>query len=161
MDIQFDRLSKISIVDIIELNTNDRVLKQMPLANGTIFDEKKCIAWVNEKEKQWTEYGYGPWAFTIDGKFIGWGGLQYEDGDADLALVLHPQYWGVGKQVFNEIIKRAFNEMGFESITILLPPTRKKLKAIYSLGFELDGEVTLSNEHFIRYRLHKLVADLT
>lgn len=161
MDIQFDRLSKISIVDIIELNTNDRVLKQMPLANGTIFDEEKCIAWVNEKEKQWTEYSYGPWAFTIDGKFIGWGGLQYEDGDADLALVLHPQYWGVGKQVFNEIIKRAFNEMGFESITILLPPTRKKLKAIYSLGFELDGEVTLSNEHFIRYRLHKLVADLT
>lgn len=161
MDIQFDRLSKISIVDIIELNTNDRVLKQMPLANGTIFDKEKCIAWVNEKEKQWTEYGYGPWAFTIDGKFIGWGGLQYEDGDADLALVLHPQYWGVGKQVFNEIIKRAFNEMGFESITILLPPTRKKLKAIYSLGFELDGEVTLSNEHFIRYRLHKLVADLT
>jgi hypothetical protein len=22
--------------------------------------------------------GYGPWAFLVDNKFAGWGGLQYE-----------------------------------------------------------------------------------
>ncbi|EPF88219.1 hypothetical protein GCM10025882_27070 [Acinetobacter gyllenbergii] len=155
LNIQFDHLKNISIQDIIELNTNERVLKQMPLASGTIFDEQECIAWVNEKEEQWTKHGYGPWAFLVDGKFAGWGGLQYEDGDADLALVLHPQYWGIGKQIFDEIIKIAFTEMNFESITILLPPSRKKLKGIYLLGFNLDGEITISGEHFIRYRLYK------
>lgn len=159
MNIQFDHLKNISKQDIIELNTNERVLKQMPLGNGVVFDEEKCISWVNEKENQWTEHGYGPWAFLVDGKFAGWGGLQYEEGDADLALVLHPRYWGVGKQIFNEIIKKAFTEMGFESITILLPPTRKKLKGIYLLGFELDGEITISGERFIRYRLYKPTHD--
>lgn len=59
----------------------------------------------------------------LDGKFVGWGGLQDENGDADLALVLHPDYWGLGKHIYNEIVDRAFNPMGFESITILLPPT--------------------------------------
>lgn len=161
MEIKFDRLSNVSRSEIIELNTNEHVLKQMPLAKGVIFDEDQCNAWVNEKERQWEEYGYGPWAFVVDGQFAGWGGLQYEHGDADLALVLHPQYWGIGKQIFDKIINKAFNQMGFESITILLPPTRKKLTGIYSLGFKKDGEVTISNEHFFRYRLNKTSIERT
>lgn len=127
----------------------------MPLAKDSLFDEKQCLAWVKGKEKQWQDHGYGPWAFLVDNKFAGWGGLQYEDGDADLALVLHPQYWGFGKKIFNEIIRRAFNEMGMKSITILLPPTRNKLKGVYFLGFELESEIMLSGELFIKYRLYK------
>jgi hypothetical protein len=127
----------------------------MPLAKDSLFDEKQCLDWVKEKEKQWQDHGYGPWAFLVDNKFSGWGGLQYENGDADLALVLHPQYWGFGKKIFNQIIRRAFNEMGMESITILLPPTRNKLKRIYLLGFEFESEIMLSGELFIKYRLYK------
>lgn len=72
MEIKFDRLSNVSRSEIIELNTNEHVLKQMPLAKGVIFDEDQCNAWVNEKEKQWKEYGYGPWAFIVDGQFAAW-----------------------------------------------------------------------------------------
>jgi ribosomal-protein-alanine N-acetyltransferase len=59
------------------------------------------------------------------------------------------------------MIKRGFGEMGFESITILLPPTRKHKKGVLKLGFQLDGEVELYGERFIRYRLdapHKQVS---
>ena len=70
-------------------------------------------------------------------------------------MVLHPQYWGCGKQIFDEMIRKAFGEMGFESITILLPPSRTKLKGIYALGFEQDGEMTYDGVRFIRYRLKK------
>ena len=69
--------------------------------------------------------------------------------------MLHPQYWGFGKKIFNEIIRLAFNEMGIESITILLTPTRNKLKGVYLLGFELESEIMLSGELFIKYRLYK------
>ncbi|MFV5590677.1 hypothetical protein [Acinetobacter variabilis] len=48
MKLQLDRLSNISITDIIELNIHYRVLKHMPLAHGIIFDEARWIAWVNE-----------------------------------------------------------------------------------------------------------------
>jgi hypothetical protein len=44
----------------------------------------------------WEEW-HGPWAFIVDGKFAGWGGLQPEEGDADLELVLHPDYWATEK----------------------------------------------------------------
>lgn len=152
MRIKFSRLSLINPKDIIELNTNELVLKQMPLATDQ-FDIDQCITWV--KEKQWEVYGHGPWAFLVNDNFAGWGGLQYEDGDADLALVLHPKYWGLGKRIFDEILYKAFSQMNLDSITILLPPTRTKLQGIYRLGFKLEGEVTINNVLFIKYRLHK------
>ncbi|MDO9086416.1 MAG: GNAT family N-acetyltransferase [Anaerolineaceae bacterium] len=152
MHLEFKRLSDINISDIIAVNTNSLVLRHMPLS-GDNPEESDWMEWVEGKEKQWEEYGYGPWAFIIDDKFAGWGGLQYENGDADLGLVLHPDFWGTGIIIYEEIIKRAFGEMGFESITILLPPTRTRVKGILRLGFQLDGEVEINGEKFIRYRL--------
>lgn len=157
MDLQFKRLSEISYADLIELNNNPLVLRQMPLGRPD-FDEVKCSAWVEQKESQWALNGYGPWAFIIDQKFAGWGGLQQEEGDADLAMVLHPNYWGFGKAIYDEIVRRAFEEMGLKSITILLPPTRTRVKGVLRLGFRQDGEINVDGCHFIRYRL---LANLT
>lgn len=153
MKLEFIRLSAIDRSEIVALNTHPLVLRQMPLGD-TSFDDAACLEWVKGKESQWDEHGYGPWAFTLDGKFVGWGGLQAENGDADLALVLHPDYWGLGKQIYNEIVDRAFNQMGFESITILLPPTRVRIKAIFRLGFQCDGDIDYDGIRFNRYRLY-------
>jgi len=125
----------------------------MPLLGDT-FGEADCDAFIAGKETLWTEHGYGPWAISVDDHFVGWGGLQPEEGDADLALVLHPNSWGMGKPIYDEIIERAFGEMGFESITVLLPPTRVRVKGLQRLGFEPDGEVDYLGERFLRYRLH-------
>ena len=152
MQLEFRHLSEIDTTEIIALNTNPLVRRLMPLSSQD-FGESECIAWVAAKEKQWEEYGYGPWAFIVDSKLAGWGGLQYENGDADLGLVLHPDFWGMGKPIYDEIISRAFGEMGFESITILLPPSRTRVKAIFRLGFQVDGEVELYGERWLRYRL--------
>jgi len=152
MQLEFRRLSDINISDIIAVNTNPLVLRHMPLSCDN-WQESDWMEWVEGKEKQWDQYGYGPWAFIIDGKFAGWGGLQNENGDADLGLVLHPDFWGIGKIIYEEIIKRSFGEMGFESIIVLLPPSRTRQKAIQRLGFQLDGEVEIQGEKFIRYRL--------
>jgi [ribosomal protein S5]-alanine N-acetyltransferase len=122
----------------------------MPLARGD-FDDAACGRFVAGKEKLWEEHGYGPWAFYVDGEFAGWGGLQPEGGDADVGLVLHPDYWGTGRAIYEEIVARAFGEMGFDSVTALLPPTRAE--GLTRLGFESDGETEIGGERFLRYRL--------
>jgi len=157
MKLEFKRMSEIDRAEYIALNTNPLVMKQMPLSSSD-FDDAACKDWIAGKERIWEEHGYGPWAFVIDGKFVGWGGLQPEEGDADLGLVLHPDYWGYGKVIYEEIIRRAFGEMGLESVTILFPPSRTRIKAIFRLGFEPDGELEVGGEKFIRYRLHAPVA---
>lgn len=154
MTIEFKQLREIRPSDIIELMNNPHVRRHMPLAKEA-FDEAAYHTFIVEKTRLWAEHGYGPWAFLVDGNFAGWGGLQFEQGDADLALVLHPKYWGLGKKLYEEIIKRAFEEMGLKSVTALLPPSRKGLKALLRLHFKPDGELLIDGERFYRFRLVK------
>ena len=154
MSIEFKRLSEVEKSEIIDLMNNSLVRRQMPLLKDD-FNEILCDKFISAKEQLWTEYGYGPWAFVINNRFAGWGGLQPENGEADLALVLHPDYWGVGKVLYKEIINRAFGEMGLNSITILLPPTRTRNNALLRLGFKKDGELEIDNEQFFKFRLVK------
>ncbi|WP_286757225.1 GNAT family N-acetyltransferase [Roseivirga sp. UBA838] len=154
MSIEFKRLSEVEKSEIIDLMNNSLVRRQMPLLKDD-FNEILCDKFISAKEQLWTEYGYGPWAFVINNRFAGWGGLQPENGEADLALVLHPDYWGVGKVLYKGIINRAFGEMGLNSITILLPPTRTRINALLRLGFKKDGELEIDNEQFFKFRLVK------
>ncbi len=152
MDLKLTRLSDIDVAELVALHSDARVRRHMPLADY-VFDESACRKWVECKERQWKINGYGPWAFLIDGRFAGWGGLQLENGDADLALVLFPEYWGRGRAVYREILARAFGDMGFESITALLPPGRDHVKGMLRLGFQTDGQVEIAGTSFVRYRL--------
>lgn len=154
INIEFRPLGDVPQSELIELMNNQRLRQHLPLARGD-FDEAACNAFLHSKEKLWDEYGFGPWAFVIGSEVAGWGGLQPELGDAEIALVLHPAYWGWGKRIYDQIIQRAFGEMGFESVTVLLPPSRTRIKGILRLGFKPDGEVKVESERFMRYRLHK------
>ncbi len=154
MHIEFRRLTEVTQSDLIALMTHPRVRQQMPLLQAG-FTEEDCEAFVAVKERLWSEHGYGPWAFFIDGTFAGWGGLQPENGEADLGLVLHPHYWGVGKTLYNKIIERAFEDMGLETFTVLLPPTRTRIKGLLRLGFVEDGELMVEGERFMRFRLNR------
>lgn len=153
--LEFRRLSEVNCDDVIELMNHPKVRRQMPLTkNG--FDEVDCRNFIAGKERLWEEHGFGPWAFYIDDAFAGWGGLQPEAGEADLALVLHPTFWGAGKAIYDEIITRAFGEMGFDSVVIFFPPSRTRVKGILRLGFREDGEALIGGKRFTRYRLSVL-----
>ncbi|NJO91335.1 MAG: GNAT family N-acetyltransferase [Chloroflexia bacterium] len=152
MNIEFKRLTEVNKISIIELMNNPLVRRQMPLLTNQ-FNESICNQFINAKEKLWAEYGYGPWAFIVNGNFAGWGGLQPEKGEADLAIVLHPNYWGIGKVIYDKIMKKAFGEMGLRSVTVLFPPSRTRINGLIRLGFKMDGELEIVNTNFIRFRI--------
>lgn len=154
MDIQYRYLHEVDPQDIIALMNLPQVRKLMPLTFDN-FNEQDCNKFVTAKQQLWEEHGYGPWAFVVNGEFAGWGGLQPEDGKADLALVLHPNYWGIGKQLANDIIKKAFTEMNLECVTVLFPPTRTRIKGLLQLGFVQTDELDIDGKTFIRFELSK------
>ncbi len=153
-NIEFKRLKEIEKSNIIDLMNNTLVRRQMPLLRGD-FSELDCDTFVTSKEELWKEHGFGPWAFVVNNKFAGWGGIQPDNGEADLALVLHPDYWGIGKVLYEKIIEKAFDELGLNTVQVLFPPSRTRIKGLLSLGFVKDKEVEIGNEQFIRYVLHK------
>jgi [ribosomal protein S5]-alanine N-acetyltransferase len=144
-------LREISKSELIELMNHPLVKRHMPLTNE--FGEADYNAFISNKEKMWEIHGYGPWAFFIDGKCIGWGGLQPFGGDVEIALVLSPDKWGYGKMIYKKIIHWAFYDNGLPSIIILFPLTRRCSKALVKMGFKADGKIEIDGIAFLRYRL--------
>lgn len=156
--IEFRRLPQVVPLDIIQLMNHPKVRAQMPLTKDN-FDEDDCRKFIENKENLWRDYGFGPWAFYINNQFAGWGGVQPEAGEADLAMVLHPNFWGYGKQLLGHILRKAFGEIARESVVIFFPPTRTKVRSLYRIGFKKEKEVELYGERFILYRLNAADAE--
>ncbi len=151
-DVTIKSLSEIPKESIIELMNHPKVRSHMPLLKG-IFDEASYRSFIQAKQKIWDEHGYGPSAFTLNDDFMGWGGLQPFNDDVEIALVLHPKYWGCGKYLYKKIIDFAFGELKLSSVIILFPSSRIKIGGLLKLGFKLDGNCDISGESFLRYRL--------
>ena len=68
--IAFTRLTQIPPAEIINLMNDPAVRRHLPLAQDE-FREVDCDRFVAMKERMWEENGFGPWAFLLDGEFIG------------------------------------------------------------------------------------------
>nr|WP_280527584.1 GNAT family protein [Deinococcus humi] len=145
-------MSEVRPQDVMALHNHPRVRRTLPLAQS-LMDEAGAQRFIAAKERLWEEHGYGPWAFFVGDRFAGWGGLQPEGPDADLGLVLHPDFWGLGQQVIPTILRHAFSEWGLPSVTVLLPQGLRGMRAATRFGFSPDGEVMLNRVTFVRYRL--------
>lgn len=144
-------LSDIAPADWAHLLNDKDVQRHMPLA-GDHWDETKAREWAAGKDAQWQENGYGPWGIRIDGAFAGWGGFQKEGDEADLGLVMLPEFWGHGATLFREFVALG-RKMRLENVTILLPPSRVRLKGLVRLGFQPAGEIDYDGHRFLKFRL--------
>lgn len=151
-DIELVPLSSIPKQEIVDLMNIPDVGRLLPLLRGG-FTMDQCTAFLAAKQAIWDEVGYGPYAFRVDGVFAGWGGLQPEQGEADFALILHPDFWGLGRQIFAAVRDDAFGRLNLPAMTILFPPNRKNARAITRAGFVEDGTVTVDGALFRRFRL--------
>jgi hypothetical protein len=66
---------------------------------------------------------------------------------------LFPGSWGYGRYLYNDLIQEAFSDLHLESVTILFPPSRTRIKWIFKAGFIEEGQVVIDGKSFIRFRL--------
>ena len=154
MSVIFKNLQDVDKTSVINLMNDPLVLRYMPLSSS-IFTEKDYMKFIQTKETIWEKHGYGPWAFELNDTLIGWGGLQPEGEDVEIALVLHPKYWGYGKELCIKIIEYAFEILHLDSIIILFPLSRKRIKGILRLGFVENESIEIDGLLFNRYRLNR------
>lgn len=153
--IEFGRLVDVPVDDILTLLNEPKNSRHMPLAAEFSHDE--ATQWAQQKDDQWNQHGYGPWAVFIGGSFAGWAGFQHEEDGADFGLVLLPKYWGHGLKVSIAALDRGFGEIGLDEVVIALPFSRNPTEAVARLGFVPDGEVTYGEASFRQYRLTRSV----
>ncbi len=149
--ISFGRMGTVEPAVLLQMLENPDVRRHMPLA-GDDWTEQSAFDWAKGKEAQWQQNGYGPWAVYLDDVFAGWGGFQKEGDETDLGLVLLPQHWGHGARIFRELVARG-RDMKLTNITIMLPPSRRRLKSLERLGFVSLGDVEYEGTRFHKFRL--------
>lgn len=153
MTITLHQFSDILHADWFHLWNHPDVIRHMPLATER-WTDSAITEWAKGKDAQWQANGYGPWAIRIDGAFAGWGGFQKEGGEADLALVLLPGFWGHGPALVGHFMSRRL-ELGIGPVSILLPPSRTRVKGLARIGFLFDCEVEYDGQRFLKFRAFK------
>lgn len=152
VNLEYRNLREVERTAIIALMNDPSVRRHMPLVPDT-FGETHCESFLAAKESMWVEYGYGPQAIFLDGKMVGWGGLQPAGADVELALVLHPDHWGLGRSLYHRMLEQAFGEMRLDTVTVLLPRSRPRSRWLLRMGFLEEGIVSIHNHSFVRYRI--------
>lgn len=153
MAFTFHPLSDIPNEEWFHLWNHPDVIRHMPLATER-WTDSAITEWAKGKDAQWQANGYGPWAIRIDGAFAGWDGFQKEGGEADLALVLLPEFWGHGPALVGHFMSRRL-ELGIGPVSILLPPSRTRVKGLARIGFLFDCEVEYDGQRFLKFRAFK------
>lgn len=147
------RLSEVPLEAVHALLNDVRSHRHLPLAAP--FTPEQAAVWVRDKDAQWDDAGYGPWAVTVHGRVVGWGGFQREENGADLGLVLHRADWGLGRRLYDLMLNRGFTEFGLDSVTVALPFSRNATRVLMRFGFRPDGEVMYGDTLFRQYRLDR------
>lgn len=151
-NIQFARLSDIPTERLTAHMSDPFVAAHMPLLTGTWTDEM-TRDWVAAKEAHWATHGLGHWAFLDHGTYVGWGGFEREGEDWDFGLVLSREAVGLGRAITKLALDTARQDPRIDSVTFLLPPTRRHTGALLRLGAEQEGDVELHGERFQKFRL--------
>jgi len=150
--ITFVRLSEVSRDEIMAHMSDPRVAQHLPLLDF-VWNEAALVGFLDAKEACWRRDGLGHWAILCDGRYVGWGGFQKEDGEWDFGLVLKPENFGLGLRISRLALAIARDDDRIPFVTFLLPPSRRHLGALARLGAKPDGEVTFDGARFLKFRL--------
>ncbi|MEO9876837.1 MAG: GNAT family N-acetyltransferase [Anderseniella sp.] len=148
----FTRLPEIDPDEIIAHMSDPRVGEHMPLLTFE-WDKAAVAKFIATKEECWSRDGLGHWAILSGGKYVGWGGFQKEGEEWDYGLVLKPDSFGLGTRISMQAIEFAVADERIPFVTMLLPPSRKNLRALERLGAEFVEEVEYDGAKFLKYRL--------
>lgn len=150
--IAFARLSEIDPDEITDHMSDPRVAEHIPLLTFE-WDKDAVHKLVATKEESWRRDGLGHWAILADDEYVGWGGFQKEGDEWDFGLVLKPDSFGLGRQIANKAIEFANADERIPFVTLLIPPSRKKLRALERLGARFVDEIEYGGAKFRKYRL--------
>ena len=116
-----------------------------------LFDIDTTAAWMESKIEVDTSHGCKVRAINVDNKFIGWCGIQFEDGKYEIAIVIDDSSWGLGIKIFHEIMNWA-KIIGHKEVYIHFLHTRPKYKFLQKLSKKFY-ESELFGSKFNTYQL--------
>ena len=148
--LKYVRFSKVDPDSFIELLNKQKIREH--LIEHDFFDSISIMDWVEDKIEMDSKKGCRVRGIISEKRLAGWCGIQLEKGQFEIAIVIDENYWGIGKPVFNDIMRWA-RELGHEEIYIHFLDTRPEYKFLKKIA-----EDVYETEHFGRkFTTYKLL----
>lgn len=135
--------------DFISLLNKQKIREH--LIDHQLFDEDTIKEWLNTKIMVDSSKGCKVRAIVIDKQLVGWCGIQLVDKKYELAVVIDNDHWGIGRQIFVEIMTWA-KELGHKTVFVNLLYTRPEYKFLRKISKNIYESELLGNK-FITYEL--------
>lgn len=126
------------------------------------FTLEKTQNYINHQLKHWQERGYGHWAVTlkINGRVVGWDGLEYlpETDEDEVAYLLSHQVWGRGyaTQAAQAAVRYGFETAGLgEIIGLVHPENSGSIRVLEKCGLTFVDRKVYWGLEMRRYRIEK------
>jgi len=129
--IAYVKFNEINYVQFMSLLNKQKIRKH--LMEHNTFDEKTTKEWIESKIKVNSSHGCRVRAILIENRLAGWCGIQLEDGKYEIAIVIDEDYWGLGNQIFKDIMGWA-KDFGHKIIYIHFLHTRPEYQFLSKIS---------------------------
>ena len=122
---------QIKIKELVTLLNKPKIRRH--LMAHELFDIESAETWVEEKLKLNNVKGCKVRGIYLNATLVGWCGIQFENNNYEIAIVLDDKVWGLGKSVFKETMIWA-KELGHNEVFINLLHTRPEYKFLKKIS---------------------------
>lgn len=147
--IEYVKLNDIDPGDFIPILNDQKIRKH--LIEHDLFDVDTARSWVETKIETDSNEGCKVRAIVYEDRLVGWCGIQFEDGEYGMAIIIDQQFWGLGKVVFHDLMRWA-KDLGHDEIFIHLRHSRPEYRFLRKTAKKVY-ERELLGEQFTVYLL--------
>ena len=148
-NIEYIQLQNINRTELLAVLNKERIREH--LVSHELFDEQKLDSWIEQKSMVDSSKGCRVRGIIVDNSVAGWGGIQFENGAYEIAIVLDERYWGIGRAVFKDLIAWAA-ELGHKVVVLHLFNTRPEYKFLKKMSLRVY-ESTMFGQKYKSYEL--------
>ncbi len=119
---KFNTLDPLEFITIL----NEQSIRSHLISHG-LFEDNSVREWVAGKIEVDAITGCRVRAVYSDSQLVGWCALQKEQGHFEIAIVISKNAWGIGSQIFKEVMRWS-EELRHQEVVIHLLETRPQYK---------------------------------
>lgn len=148
-NVNYLEFGEIEPADFLPL-LNSQKLRQH-LIEHDLFTADSLSAWINSKIEVDSISGCRVRGIVFEGELAGWCGIQLEEEKYEIAIIIDDKFWGLGKEVFQDMIRWA-KEFDHDEVNINFLHTRPEYKFLKKIATSVT-ETELYGSKFICYQL--------
>lgn len=147
--INYFKFNEVTESDFLHLLNNSKIREH--LIEHELYTAETLKIWVNSKIGIDGLAGCKVRAIIFEEKLVGWCGIQPEEEKYEMAIIIDEKFWGLGRQVFKDVMRWA-RELEHKEIFIHFLNTRPKYKFLEKMATHVY-EANLLGNKFTTYQL--------